>query len=176
MDYDRSTGRFTAILSITGDMMEPMNLRLAGHADDTVELPVATTRLPAGTVLSADDVHLARVRIATLHGEVAHALGEALGMQLRRQAIAGQPLTRADLMRPTQVLRGSTVQIELTASGLSVSGKGVATESGAAGERIHVMNSGSRAVIEALVTGPGQVRVIPTTVPVLATSREQVLR
>src|SRR6185437_2955841 len=112
---------------------------------------------------TADDVHLARVRVSTLHGEVAHALREAVGMQLRRPAIPGQPLARADLTHPNQVVRGGTVQIELTAGGLSVTGKGLATESGAAGERIHVMNSGSRAVIEAVVTGPGQVRVVPST-------------
>jgi flagella basal body P-ring formation protein FlgA len=176
LDYDRAAGRFAAVLSVTGETMEPMNLRLAGRAEDTVELPVATTRLPAGTVLSDGDVHLGRVRVSLLRGEVAHRLGDAVGMQLRRPALPGQPLGRADLARPAQVLRGSSVQIELTAGGLSVTGKGTATESGAAGERIHVMNSGSHAVIEAVVTGPGQVRVVPSAVPVLAASREQVLR
>ena len=44
LDYDTASGRFAAILSITGDGMEPLNMRIAGHADDTIELPVATTR------------------------------------------------------------------------------------------------------------------------------------
>jgi flagella basal body P-ring formation protein FlgA len=76
---------------------------------------------------------------------------------------AGQPLALADLARPISVQRGATVQMQLMASGLLVTGQGMALESGAAGERIRVQNSGSRAVIEAEVIGPGRVRIVPHT-------------
>ncbi len=63
--YDSNAGRFTAMLSVAGEAMEPIYMRLAGRVDDTIELPVATTRLPAGSVLRADDVHVARVHTST---------------------------------------------------------------------------------------------------------------
>ncbi len=92
LSYDAGAGRFTAVLSIAGDGMEPIDMRLAGRVDDTVELPVATSRLPAGTVLRAEDVHVVRVRTSMVHGEVVRRTDDAVGLQLRHQLSAGLPL------------------------------------------------------------------------------------
>lgn len=165
LDYDAESGRFTAILSLTGKAMEPINVRIAGRVDATVAVPVATARLPMGTVLSADDVQMARVRVSLLHNAVAHTLSEAVGMQLRHPTIPGQPLPRADLVRPSLVQRGALVQIALQAGGLSLTAQGVAMQSGAAGERIRIMNTASRAVLEAVISGPQEVRVLPGSAP-----------
>ncbi len=72
LDYDANAGRFSAVLSVAGEAMEPIHMRVTGRVDDTVELPVATTRLLAGSVLRAEDVHMARVHMAVLRGEVVH--------------------------------------------------------------------------------------------------------
>lgn len=165
LHYDVESGRFTAILSVTGAAMEPVNLRIAGRADDTLELPVAAARLPAGTLLDATDLRLTRIRVSLLHGDVARTMRDAEGMQLRRPALPGQPLQRADLVRPALVSRGAAVRLELQAGGLSLAAQGLAMESGAAGERIRVMNTASRAVIQAVVSGPDAVRVLPGTAP-----------
>jgi len=66
------------------------------------------------------------------------------------------------------------VQLQLQAGELSVTGQGVALESGAAGERIRVRNISSQAVLEAEVAGPGVVRVMPGTVPITAQARSGV--
>ena len=84
LDYDASAGRFSAVLSVTGEAMEPIHLRITGRVDDTVELPVATTRLLAGSVLRADDVHMARVHTTVVRGEVVRRPDDAIGMQLKR--------------------------------------------------------------------------------------------
>jgi len=170
LDYEADSGRFTAILSVTGKAMEPVNLRIAGRADATVEVPVATARLPVGTVLSAADLRMARMRVSLLHSAVAHSLAEAVGKQLRRPASPGQPLPRTDLVRPALVQRGAVVRMELQAGGLSVAAQGVAMEAAADGERIRVMNTASRAVIEAVVSGPDVVRVLPGTTPLSRTA------
>ena len=44
------------------------------RADDTIELPVPTTRLPAGSVLRAEDVHIARVHTSLIRREVVRRL------------------------------------------------------------------------------------------------------
>jgi flagellar basal body P-ring formation protein FlgA len=171
LDYDAGSGRFSAVLSVTGEGMEPINLRVAGQVEDTIELPVAVARLPVGTVVRADDVRLARVPLAMVHSEVLHAASDAVGLQVRHPVVAGQPFAVADVMRPTLVQRGSEVQMQLQSPGLSVLAQGVAMESGATGERIRVLNPSSRAVVEAEVIGPGRVRVTPDSRPVSTAAR-----
>jgi len=171
LDYDAASGRFSAVLSLTDAAMEPINLRVAGQVDDTIELPVATSRLPAGTVLRADDVRMARVHVSMVHNEVVHAVAGAVGMQLRHPIAAGQPLAVANVTRPTLVERGANVEMQLQSPGLSLLAQGVAMDAGATGERIRVLNPSSRAVVEAVVIGPGQVRVSPDAVPITTASR-----
>lgn len=165
LDYDASAGRFAAMLSITGAGMEPIHLRLFGKVDDTIELPVASARLPAGAILHADDVHIARVRVSVVHGEVVHRLSDAIGMQLKHQLAPGLPLARAELSRPVLVQKGALVLMQLDSPGISLTAQGQALEAGAIGERIHVRNPVSHAVVEGEVIGPDRVRVAPNSVP-----------
>jgi flagella basal body P-ring formation protein FlgA len=116
-------------------------------------------------------VRLARVHVATVHADVARDPAAVIGMQLKRQIQAGAPIPIADLMQPTQITRGDAVQLQLQVSGLSLTGQGVALESGAAGEKIRVRNVSSQAVLEAEVLGPGVVRVVPGTSPIISQAR-----
>jgi flagellar basal body P-ring formation protein FlgA len=166
LDYQSSDGRFTAVLSITGEAMEPIHFRLAGRVDDTIELPVATARLVAGAVLRAEDVHMARVHTTVVRGEVARRPSDAIGMQIKRQLVAGQPFALSELMRPATVQKGATVMVLLDSPGIALTAQGKAMEAGAIGERIRVLNPMSRAVIEAEVIGPDRVRVVPNASPV----------
>jgi flagellar basal body P-ring formation protein FlgA len=166
LDYESNAGRFSAVLSITGTAMEPIHMRLAGRVDDTIDLPVATTRLPSGSVLRAEDIHIARVHTTLIRSEVVRRPDDAVGMQLKRSLAAGQPLAVGELMRPSMVQKGAGVTMLLDSPGITLSAQGQALESGAIGERIRVLNPVSHAVIEAEVIGPGRVRVAPNAMPV----------
>jgi flagella basal body P-ring formation protein FlgA len=171
LDYDADAGRFSAMVSVTGESMEPLHLRVTGRADDTVELPVATARLLAGSVLRADDVHMARVHTAMLRGEMVRRPDDAIGMQAKRQIAAGQPLALAELTRPSMVQKGALVLMMLDSPGITLTAQGQAMESGAINERIRVLNPVSRAVVEAEVIGPDRVRVAPNAVPMTVSVR-----
>jgi len=171
LDYDRASGRFTAVLLVTADGTEPISARIGGRVDELIELPVATARLLACTVLGADDVHMARVRTGVANGAVARRPEDAIGMQLRHQVAAGQPLALADLSRPELVVRGANVQMLLDSPGIVLVAQGQAMESGAVGEHIRVLNPVSHAVIEAEVIGPDRVRVTPGAQSLLVAGR-----
>jgi flagella basal body P-ring formation protein FlgA len=171
LDYDTNAGRFSAVLSVTGTGMDPIHLRVAGRVDDTVELPVSTTRLPAGSVLRADDVHIARVHMTLVRGEVARRPGDAVGMQLKRQIAPGMPLPLAEMTRPSLVQKGATVLMALDSPGIALTAQGQALEPGAIGERIRVLNPMSHAVVEAEVIGPDRVRVAPGATPIRTSER-----
>ena len=97
LEYDSTSGRFAAALTLTDAGMNPIDTRISGRVDEVVEAPVALTRLLPDTVLRADDLRIARVRAATLQNEVARSVDQIIGMQLRRPVAAGQPLRLADL-------------------------------------------------------------------------------
>jgi flagellar basal body P-ring formation protein FlgA len=169
VEYDGNTRRFTANLTVTGEGMNPLDIRIGGLVEEMVEAPVALTRLLPDTVLRPDDVHMTRVRAASLQNEVARSVDQVVGMLLHRPVAAGQPLRLSDLTRPPLVQRGSTAQVELASSGLVVSGQVVALDAGAERDEIRVQNMTSHAFLFARVVGPGQVRVTPNAPAALQT-------
>ena len=173
LDYDAADGRFSALLSIAGEAMEPIAMRVGGRVDDTMELPVATRRLPAGAVIGNGDVHVARVRASLVHGEVVNRSGDAVGMQLRHTIAAGQPLAVGELVRPSLVQRGANVLMVLESAGIALTAQGQAVEAGAMGERIRVLNPSSHAVVEAEVTGADRVRVAPGSLPLTPAAHQR---
>ncbi len=171
LDFDHEQGRFTAMLSVTVEGMQPISARISGEVSDVIEVPVAVTRLSAGTIPGPDDVRMARVHVASVRAEVARDPAMVIGMQLKQQVQAGVPIPLSELMQPTQITRGDPVRMQLQIGGLSVAGQGLALESGAAGDRIRVRNVSSQAVLEAEVLRPGLVRVIPGTSPITTQAR-----
>lgn len=161
LDYDAASGRFTASFLLTGDGVETQRVRLDGVAQEMIEVAVPTHRLNAGTVIGEEDLRMSRVRAALVRGDVARTVDEAVGFALRRSMVPGQPIALADITRPNAVLKGSRVAVELNVPGLTVAAQAIATESAALGERIRILNPGSRAVVEAQVVGPDRVRVLP---------------
>jgi flagella basal body P-ring formation protein FlgA len=166
LDYDAASGRFTAALAVVGAGIPTLRQRLSGRLQEMLELPVAAHRLPAGSVIQPADLRLARLQANTVRGEVARQPAQAVGLSLKRPAAAGQPLTLADLGQPLAVHKGGRVAMELLAPGLVLNGQGLALESGAPGDRITVLNPGSRAIMEAEIIGPDRVRVAPGSMPV----------
>jgi flagella basal body P-ring formation protein FlgA len=171
LDFDAAAGRFSAMLSVAGEGMEPLHLRVDGRVDDTIVVPVAATRLLAGGILRSDDVRMARVRTTAIRGDVLRNPGDAIGMQTKRQLAAGQPLFTHELMHPSMVAKGATVLMVLDSPGITLTAQGQAVEPGAIGERIRVLNPSSRAAVEALVIGPDRVRVTPSAVPMTVSAR-----
>jgi flagellar basal body P-ring formation protein FlgA len=169
LNYDASSGRFTAVLAIAGQAMEPIHMRLVGQADDTIELPVAVARMAAGSVLRAEDIQIARVHTSLVRTEVVRRSADAVGMQVKRQLTAGRPLAVSELARPAMVQKGAQVMLLLDSPGISLTAQGQALESAAIGERIRVLNPVSRAVVEAEVIGPDRVRVAPNALAMART-------
>ncbi len=166
VDYEGATGHFTGVVLVSGAAMAPMRLRLTGEAAEVVHVPVATRRLPAGSVLRAGDIRIGAVRVGALRDEVARDPAQALGQVLRRAAAPGQPLPVADLQHPVAVAKGARVTMEIHMPGLNVVAQGTALESGAVGERIQVLNPVSHMQLEGQITGPDRVTVAPDSVPV----------
>ena len=168
LDYSPVEGRFTAVLSITAPGMMPVHSRLSGRVIEMVDLPVAAHRMMPGDVIGPADLQHGRLRASAIRGEVAQVPAQAVGMAMRRSVGPGAPLLMADLARPLMVQKGEAVQMTLEAPGISLLAQGVAMDSGASGEHVRVLNTQSRAIVDAEVSGTGRVRVSGTTPVLLA--------
>jgi flagella basal body P-ring formation protein FlgA len=166
--YDAGTGQFTALVSVAAEGMEPVQSRVAGRIVPMQDLPVPTRAIGAGEVVGAEDLRVTRVRAASLAAEVVRSAGQAVGFAPRRALAKGQPILVADLERPVLVRKGASVRMALAMPGIALTAEGIAMGSAALGERVRVLNPSSKMLVEAEVTGPGEVRVMPGSSPVPA--------
>jgi flagella basal body P-ring formation protein FlgA len=91
------------------------------------------------------------------------ARGQAVGMQMRRQLRAGQPLRTADLAKPDLVQRDDNVTLIYEAAGLYLTIRGKALDNGAEGDAVSVLNLQSKRTISGVVIGRGQVAISVAT-------------
>ena len=159
--YDAATGRFTTLLVATVEGVPPVQVRLSGRVEEMTELPVPRRAMMPGDVVGADDLQWSRIRAALAGGELVRTLAQAEGQALRHPVQPGQPIRLADLGRPVVVAKGAPLVLRFETPGLQVTAQGVANEPGGIGEQIRVINPYSRAIMEAVVTGPGQARIVP---------------
>ncbi len=170
--YDIAGSHFTALISVAAPDMPAVQMRVSGNVIVLTSAAVPTHRLLRGGEITARDIEPKRVRASLLRGNAAIIPAVAIGMVLRHDVAAGQPLTALDIERPDLVLRGSLVHMSLVTEGILLGAQGIAHDSGARGDRIHVENPNSHAIVEAEVTGPGEVSVAPRGGPVSLVSAQ----
>lgn len=159
----------------------PGNRPLGARASVTVHCPVPggwTVRVPVrvklftsvlvtsrplarGDGLGASDVHAEERDVASLaYGYVAD-LGQVAGRSLARPLNAGTVLTPGMLAGRQAVRIGDAVSMEASVDGVVIRADGVAMGAGDAGTRLKVRNASSGKVLDAVVSGPGTVAVLP---------------
>jgi flagella basal body P-ring formation protein FlgA len=159
--YDSAAGRFTALVAVAAPDMPTVQMRVSGAVIVLANATVLTHRMARGSVIAASDIQPMRVRINRLHGNTAIQPAQAVGMILKHDSAAGQPLTPLDVARQDLVLRGSLVHMTLSSDGIALAAEGIARDSGAQGDHVHIENPTSHVVVEAEVIGPDAVRVAP---------------
>lgn len=170
LDYDPNSGHFSALIAFAAADTDPVSLRVVGIASEQVDVVALYHALPAGSVLSALDIHVIRMAKNMVRSNSVSDISEAVGLSLKRGMAANVPLLQELLTRPVLVERGHQVVLKLEGAGLNLTAAGTALEAGAAGDRIRVVNPLSRAVLVGLIVGNGQVQIDPGTAPVIVPS------
>lgn len=118
-------------------------------ADDLV----AARNLPAGTILSAED-------LAVTPGPGAGLVpADAVGRQLRTAVYEGRPISKGQLTTPTLVSRNQLVTLAYANGALRIETEGRALGAGGEGDVIRVMNLSSRATLMARINADGTLTV-----------------
>jgi len=129
---------------------------------ETVEAAVLTRDIERNELVKSSDLMTERRPKAAVGGDA--ALRErAIGMQMRKQLRAGQALKVADLGKPDLVQRDQTVTLIYESTGLYLTIRGKALESGVEGDVVSVLNLQSKRTVTGVVIGRGQVSISVAT-------------
>jgi flagella basal body P-ring formation protein FlgA len=119
------------------------------------ETLVANRTIRAHSVLGPGDLAIVA---GESHGAL-NSLQEAIGKEARVTLYAGRPIRATDLAAPALVERNQTVRLVFRDHGLLIMTDGRALGRGAAGERIRVLNLGSKSTVTGMVMLDGSVIV-----------------
>lgn len=146
-----------------------LRVRCAGSAPWTVFVPgqvrlyrevvTATRPLKRETVVTEMDVALAERDVGLLSQGYLTTLKQAIGKKLTRTLLPDQVLAPVHVQQAEVIRKGDQVMISARSGGINVRMPGEALSDGAMGKQISVRNLGSKRVVRARVTGPGQVEV-----------------
>jgi flagella basal body P-ring formation protein FlgA len=130
-------------------------LFLIGSGPATAEVLVAARTVRAQAILTAADLKL----VPGSHPGALTAIEEALGMETRVVLYAGRPVGANDIGPPAIVDRNQIVPLIYGAAGLVIATEARALGRGGVGDRLRVMNLGSRNVVTGTVCADGSVTV-----------------
>ncbi|HVY58788.1 MAG TPA: flagellar basal body P-ring formation chaperone FlgA [Xanthobacteraceae bacterium] len=158
--YDSRSRRFDISFDLPpGATAQRASLRYTGSLIEMADIVVPTRPLARGEVVSPSDVEVRRQPKTAVGSDTVGDLDQVFGLALRHPLRMGQPVRRADLMRPQLVQRGEAVTLVYEAPGMRLTMRGQALESGAEGATVNVLNIQSKRTIQGTVTGPGRVNI-----------------
>lgn len=168
--FEPRSGRFDVTLTLPGSAItRGYNLRYTGTITETVEVPVLIRAFNRGDVIRTADISFERRPKAEVAPDTVVGQEVVAGLAARQSLRAGAPLRRSDLVRPEIVKRDENVTIIYEVPGILLTLRGKATESGAMGDIINVVNPQTKRIMQAVVSGPGKVTV-QSSVPIVNTA------
>jgi flagella basal body P-ring formation protein FlgA len=162
LNYDGRSGRFEVTLDMPTGATTRGTLRLSGQAAATAEVVTLVRPVDRGEVIKAADVVVERRPRAGIGRDIVTNADHAVGFAARNAMQPGRPLRIADLVQ-----RNETVTLVYRVPGITLTVRGKATEGGAEGDVISVLNEQSKRTVQGVVVGPGRV-VVSTGSPRLA--------
>jgi flagella basal body P-ring formation protein FlgA len=167
INYDARTTRFDATVEIPTGISGRGLLRLTGRAVPAVDVVTVTRTIERGAVLKDGDVSIERRARAEIGRDIITDRDLAVGLAARATLQPGRPIRSADLMKPELVARNDSVTLVYEVPGVMITARGKATEGGAEGDVVNVLNEQSKRTVQGVVSGPGRVTV-SSRVPRLA--------
>lgn len=158
--FDPRSGRFDVSFEIgNGTSSNATRMRFTGTAIETAEVAVLTRNVDRNELLRSADLVVERRARAELAGGEPASRDLAVGMQMRRQARAGQSLRTTDLAKPDLVTRDQNITIIFQTAGIYLTTRGKALDTGSEGDVVSAVNGQSKRTVTGRVTGRGQISV-----------------
>lgn len=125
-----------------------------------LEMPVPTVTIYPGDPITQDLITMRRMRIRSRAVPSYHRSPRPIvGKVARRTLIAGRPIPVNSLRAPHLITEGDHVRVHFNVGGLSITGVGLALQSGRKGQMIGLRNLDSGITVRGRVVAAGIVSV-----------------
>lgn len=151
---DAAHGEFTATVA-AGDIRKDVS----GKYYTIAQLPVLKAPLRPGDVIAKSDIDYIDVRSNDVSPTMIVDAARLIGQTPKRGLSALKPLVASDVTAPMVIKKGDLVTMTLQNDILMLTTQGRAMADGAAGDVVKVMNTSSKQMVDAVVTGPQAVAV-----------------
>lgn len=171
VNYEPRSGRFDATVELPGIADSKKRLRVSGHVTVTMEVVTLARALNRGETIKQEDLILQRRPRVEATVMPVTDIHQAVGFAARTTLQPGRPLHATDLMKPEIVQRNEAVTIVYQVPGIVLTIRGKATEGGAEGDFITVINEQTKRPVQGVIAGPGRIvihgvqRVAANTAP-----------
>ncbi|MCE9507272.1 MAG: flagellar basal body P-ring formation chaperone FlgA [Alphaproteobacteria bacterium] len=159
LSYNAARNEFRAEISTAG--APELKKEVTGKVYFIHQVPVLREPLHQGDVISSGDIDYIDVRAADIAASVILEADKLVGQTPRRGLAAMKPVMAGDVRLPVLIKKGDLVTMLLKSDLINLTAQGRALDNGAAGDAIHVMNTTSKQVIDAVVAGPQTVNIRP---------------
>ena len=133
--------------------------RITARVRRTIELPVLTRYVQPGETIGEDDVAFVTIRADRLGHGVAGEAESLVGKTPKRPVRPGEPVRLADIRAHAVVKKSELVTILVENGALRLTAQGKVSEDGALGAPVRVSNTRSGKTLDAVVVGPGLVKI-----------------
>ncbi len=150
---------FTATIAIPDKQNPVATKTIMGSITRTVSVPVLKTTMKKSDIITASDIDYINVPERALIANAVIDADDLIGMAPDRVITAGRVIKDSDVSSPQLVKRGDEILIQYDVNGLVLTAKGKASQNGAKGDFIRVINGTSAKAMTAEVTGDRTVMV-----------------
>lgn len=130
-------------------------MAIACASSTAAESVIAARTIPARSIIGLTDLKVVREAVPGSLSDPA----VAVGFEAQVTLYEGRPVRAGDIGPPALVERNEIVSLLFDQGGLSILTEGRALDRAGQGQRVRVMNLGSRVTVTGTVTGPGQISV-----------------
>jgi flagella basal body P-ring formation protein FlgA len=161
LQYNPQTQSFTGTVARRNELGNEEVAHLSGTAYPVIDVPALARDMQAGETVEASSLATIEVPAGRSSASLVTAANTLVGQVTRRNLRAGAPLFAYDFSKPVVVRKGDLVTIVLEYPGIQLSAQGQATANAGKGDVIALLNTNSRRLVEARITGPGMAVINP---------------
>ena len=163
LSFNPGNQTFRATLTSRNPLGNQENVIVAGSALPVIDVPALAHDIVAGETVSSSSLTTTEVPAARMSASMITSADTLVGQVARRNMRASTPLFAFDFAKPILVKKGDLVTMSIDIPGIQLSAQGQAMANAGKGDVISIMNTTSRRMVEARVTGAGTAVISPAS-------------